>query len=361
MTSILTIEESINISSTSEENLNRSSTSSQISLSTTSYTSSPKESFNATSPTILDETTIPLTSIPSINNSTVFYRKSSSRLSTGAICGIVISSVAVLGIVAGIALFTGGSIAAPGIASAIIPSSNMLESEIINLNTQLPINNPLGIIQPQPNIPIQEVIRPNYPINQIDQPIINRTFQPIFNQQAEIVPTHEVVPIQQVEMVPTHEVVPIQQVEMVSTQEIIPAKVEMVANQEVVPIQQVEMVANQEVVPIQQVEMVSRQEIIPAKIEMVANQEVFPIQQVEMVTTHEVVPVQQVEMVSRQEIIPSKVEMVANQEVVPIQQVEMVPTQVIIPQPNHLHPVKPIASIHPHPVFPNCHINQNLV
>ena len=90
------------------------------------------------------ETTI-ITTSPSNgtdNNSTIIYKKSSSGLSTGAICGIAIPSVvALLGVVAFVSLFKGGVVAVPSIAAASsVPPANFIDTTLAKFNVQeLPI------------------------------------------------------------------------------------------------------------------------------------------------------------------------------------------------------------------------------
>ena len=91
------------------------------------------------------------------------------------------------------------------------------------------------MIQPEP---VPQIIRPSYPIQKAEPPVVNRAFQPMYfkhpivAQQAQMVPVQQVemVPTQKVEMVPVHEVVPIQQA--VGVQQFKTA-------QQVVPIQQI--------------------------------------------------------------------------------------------------------------------------
>ena len=91
------------------------------------------------------------------------------------------------------------------------------------------------MIQPEP---VQQIIRPSYPLQKAEPPVVNRAFQPMYYkhpivaQQTQMVPVQQVemVPVQKVEMVPVNEVVPIQQ--PVGVQQFTTA-------QQVVPIQQI--------------------------------------------------------------------------------------------------------------------------
>ncbi len=233
---------------------------------------------------IINPVTVP-TSTPSTtisgggSNSTepVFYKSSSSGLSTGAICAIAIPCIAgLLGVAAAAALFKGGAVAAPAIAAPSLPAPNFIDTSLAKFNVVQEIpTQPVEMIQPEPiqpqpfqPQPIQQVIRPQYPINKPEPPLVNKAFQPMLNQQI-VVPQQQMVPIQQVEMVP------VQQVEMVPVQEVVPqaVPVQQVVPQ-AVPVQQV--VPMQQMFPIQQGVEVSPQltqasEIIPEVQQIGAN------------------------------------------------------------------------------------------
>ena len=149
--------------------------------------------------------------------------KSSSGLSTGAICAIAIPTIAaLLGVAAAAALCKGGSIPTPTFTPPTLPPPNYIDTSLDKFNVvhELPPQQPL----PQPQVqpvhiepqPIPRPIRPNYPINKVEPPLVNRAFQPMYNiqQPMQMVPVQQVqmVPVQQVEMVPVEEVVPVQQV-----------------------------------------------------------------------------------------------------------------------------------------------------
>ena len=162
------------------------------------------------------------------NSSTIVLphiKKSSSGLSTGAICGIVIPCIAALLAVAIAAALLKGTPTITGIGGNLVSSSapGYIDSSIakfpaierIPMQQQIP--QPPQPVQVQP---VQQVARPNYPVNRINQPprIVQ---QP---QQVQMVPVQEVqmVPVEQVEMVPVQEVqmVPVQQVEAVPVQQV---------------------------------------------------------------------------------------------------------------------------------------------
>ena len=196
------------------------------------------------------------TDVPSYHD-----KKSSSGLSTGAICAIAIPTIAaLLGVAAAAALCKGGSVATPAFTPPTLPPPNYIDTSLDKFNVvhELPPQQPL----PQPQVqpvhiepqPIPRPIRPNYPINKVEPPLVNRAFQPMYNiqQPMQMVPVQQVqmVPVQQVEMVPVEEVVPVQQV--VPVQEVVPVQ-QAVNVQEVVPVQQVQQVQQITQIPIPQV------------------------------------------------------------------------------------------------------------
>ena len=237
-------EESIEITSIGEPAtrlLTQSSTKIITTVSTTTLTNP------TTTPVSGPITTITVTTTPvsnasnatALNNSTYFYRsKSSSGLSTGEICAIAMPlTSAVIGIVAA-CLLKGGAAPIPQKMAPSLPPSNFIETSVAKMNIpEFPPQQPLpveiiqseqpvsvGIIQPQSKAvqmiqpqPVQQIIRPSYPIPKAEPPVINRTFQPMYfkhpitAQQAKMVPVQQVemVPTRKVEMIPVHEVVPI--------------------------------------------------------------------------------------------------------------------------------------------------------
>ena len=245
--------------------------------------------------TTMPETTIPITTMPettifvstsqiiptSLNtcistqvidnasNGTIIYRKSSSGLSTGDICGIIIPCVsALLDIEVVAALFKDSTVISSDMASFLFNiTPNLIDTSLgkFNVVQELSIQKPVEIIQPQPQPhifepqPFQQVVHPNYSVNKINPNVVNRAFQAMFNQQpltqqVEIVPYQDVVPFQQVETIPTQQMVSIQQVEIVPTQEMVP-------HHEVVPVQNIRIAPNHEIVSIHQVGMFLHAEI----------------------------------------------------------------------------------------------------
>ena len=224
----------------------------------TNITSDSSTTSNTTTATQGGNTTIhdDDTDVPSYHD-----KKSSSGLSTGAICAIAIPTIAaLLGVAAAAALCKGGSVATPAFTPPTLPPPNYIDTSLDKFNVvhELPPQQPL----PQPQVqpvhiepqPIPKPIRPNYPINKVEPPLVNRAFQPMYNiqQPMQMVPVQQVqmVPVQQVEMVPVEEVVPVQQV--VPVQEVVPVQ-QAVNVQEVVPVQQVQQVQQITQIPIPQV------------------------------------------------------------------------------------------------------------
>ena len=175
-------------------------------------------------------------------NSTIRDSKSSSSgLSTGAICAIAIPCVAALVGAAVAAALCKGSTAAPQIPiQTLPPPTNYVDTSLDKFNAvqEFP-QQPVQLVQPEPQPQVVEVmqpqpqiIRPNYPINtKLDPPTVNRAFQPMYPTQ-QIGGQMNMVPVQKVEMVPvTH-------VEMVPIQEVVPVN-QVGAMQQAVPIQQV--------------------------------------------------------------------------------------------------------------------------
>ena len=204
------------------------------------------------------ETTTPAenSTVPSssVRNSTVNFpiqKKSSSGLSAGAICGIVIPCIAaLLGVAIAAALLKGGTVAAASgvggqLATTISPSIPNIESsslaqfkavEDIPIQQQLPQTQ---IIEPpRPVQPVQEVVHPQ--VNRVIEPrrVIQTYQKPIVQRPQQI----QMVPVQEVQMVPVQEVqmVPVEQVEMVPVQQMIQApQIAAVPQVQTVPIQQI--------------------------------------------------------------------------------------------------------------------------
>lgn len=155
------------------------------------------------------------------SNGTYIRPKSSSGLSTGAICAIAIPCAALLlGALAAACLVKGAAPTLPAVIPPNLPPPTYVDTS----TAHLAVNNPV-IQPPPPEIPRPipkyvepPVVHPNYPIRQIDPPVVNRAFQPMLpnpNMNVQnMVPVQnvEMVPVQQVEMVPVHEVIPVNQV-----------------------------------------------------------------------------------------------------------------------------------------------------
>ena len=169
-----------------------------------------------------------------ISNGPIIPKKSSSGLSTGAICAIAIPTIAaLLGVAAVAALFNGAATPVAGFTAPSLPEPNFIDTSLtkFQIPNQIPIQQPQPvqiIEQPQPvqiieqpqiiqPEPIKVVPRVDYPVNRvIEPPRVNNVFQQnIVPQQVQMVPIQEVqmVPVQEVEMVPVEQVemVPVQQ------------------------------------------------------------------------------------------------------------------------------------------------------
>ena len=256
-----------------------------------------------------------------ISNGPIIPKKSSSGLSTGAICAIAIPTIAaLLGVAAVAALFNGAATPVAGFTAPSLPEPNFIDTSLtkFQIPNQIPIQQPQPvqiIEQPQPvqiieqpqiiqPEPIKVVPRVDYPVNRvIEPPRVNNVFQ------QNIVP-------QQVQMVP------IQEVQMVPVQEV-----------EMVPVEQVEMVPVQQMATIPGVNEVPLQQIVPMN-------QAFPIGQVA-----EAVP-----QVTEASISPATVEIIpqgqlGNQLISSTSQLmlqsQVLPTQVL---PNIDHGVQPLPS-----------------
>jgi len=114
-----------------------------------------------------------------------------------------------LGIAVAVAFFKGSAVTSSvtdAVPSNIAPNSIDTSLRKFNIVHEFPMQKSIEIIQPQPQPhifepqPVQQVVRPNYPVNKIDPPAVNRTFQPMFNQQP-LPQQVEMIPVQQVEKV----------------------------------------------------------------------------------------------------------------------------------------------------------------
>ena len=161
-------------------------------------------------------------------NSTIPYNtgRSSSGLSAGSICAIAIPCIAALVGVGAAAAILGGS--APAAGPVIVqPPTNLPPPQMIDTSMAklaVPQEIPVQPVQPQiiqpkielPPQPVEQIIRPSYPINNIENPVINISSQPVAQPNMVPVQQMQTVPVQSVEMVP------VQQVEMVPVQEVVP-------------------------------------------------------------------------------------------------------------------------------------------
>lgn len=161
-------------------------------------------------------------------NSTIPYNtgRSSSRLSAGSICAIAIPCIAALVGVGAAAAILGGSAPAAG-PVLVSPATNLPPPQMIDTSMAklaVPQEIPVQPVQPQiiqpkielPPQPVEQIIRPSYPINNIENPVINVSSQPVAQPNMVPVQQMQTVPVQSVEMVP------VQQVEMVPVQEVVP-------------------------------------------------------------------------------------------------------------------------------------------
>ena len=161
-------------------------------------------------------------------NYTIPYNtgRSSSGLSAGSICAIAIPCIAALVGVGAAAAILGGSAPAAG-PVLVSPATNLPPPQMIDTSMAklaVPQEIPVQPVQPQiiqpkielPPQPVEQIIRPSYPINNIENPVINVSSQPVAQPNMVPVQQMQTVPVQSVEMVP------VQQVEMVPVQEVVP-------------------------------------------------------------------------------------------------------------------------------------------
>ena len=160
-------------------------------------------------------------------NYTIPYNtRSSSGLSAGSICAIAIPCIAALVGVGAAAAILGGSAPAAG-PVLVSPATNLPPPQMIDTSMAklaVPQEIPVQPVQPQiiqpkielPPQPVEQIIRPSYPINNIENPVINVSSQPVAQPNMVPVQQMQTVPVQSVEMVP------VQHVEMVPVQEVVP-------------------------------------------------------------------------------------------------------------------------------------------
>lgn len=152
------------------------------------------------------------------------YVRSSSGLSTGQICAIAIPCIAALvGIGVAAAILGGSAPVAPiapiapisAVSTTNIPPPNVIETSVTKLTTpqEIPIQPKIEL----PPEPIKPIIKPSYPITNIENPVINLPSSQQISQT-------NMVPVQQMKLVPIQkvEMVPVKKVQMVPVKEVIP-------------------------------------------------------------------------------------------------------------------------------------------
>ena len=127
------------------------------------------------------------------NRTSPRHHQSKSGLSAGAICAIVIPCVAALIGVGAAAAILGGSssTAAIPLDTNLTITRPPIDASNNNLNDVKDIS-----IQPQiemPNPPVQQIIKPTYPINNIENPVINNLQPSIVAEEPQIINTKQVV------------------------------------------------------------------------------------------------------------------------------------------------------------------------
>ena len=152
------------------------------------------------------------------------YVRSSSGLSTGQICAIAIPCIAALvGIGVAAAILGGSAPVAPiapiapisAVSTTNIPPPNVIETSVTKLATpqEIPIQPKIEL----PPEPIKPIIKPSYPITNIENPVINLPSSQQISQT-------NLVPVQQMKLVPIQkvEMVPVKKVQMIPVKEVIP-------------------------------------------------------------------------------------------------------------------------------------------
>ena len=149
------------------------------------------------------------------------YVRSSSGLSAGKICAIAIPCIAALVGIGVAAAILGGSAPVPPMApipaasATNIPPPNIVETSVTKLTTpqEIPIQPKIEL----PPEPIKPIIKPSYPITNIENPVINLPSSQQISQT-------NLVPVQQMKLVPIQkvEMVPVKKVQMVPVKEVIP-------------------------------------------------------------------------------------------------------------------------------------------
>ena len=146
-------------------------------------------------------------------NVPMFQKKSSSGLSAGAICAIIIPTIAALLAVAAISALCKGATAPPvaaPFAATTLPEPHFIDTSVAKFNAvqEIPVQQP-QLVKVQP---IKENTQVNYPVQRVIEPPKVVSPQPA-----------QLVPVQEVQMVPVQEVqmVPVQQVDMVPVQQVV--------------------------------------------------------------------------------------------------------------------------------------------
>ena len=149
------------------------------------------------------------------------YVRSSSGLSAGKICAIAIPCIAALVGIGVAAAILGGSAPVapiapmPAVTTTNIPPPNVIETSVTKLTTpqEIPIQPKIEL----PPEPIKPIIKPSYPITNIENPVINLPSSQQISQT-------NLVPVQQMKLVPIQkvEMVPVKKVQMVPVKEVIP-------------------------------------------------------------------------------------------------------------------------------------------
>ena len=149
------------------------------------------------------------------------YVRSSSGLSAGKICAIAIPCIAALVGIGVAAAILGGSAPVapiapmPAVTTTNIPPPNVIETSVTKLTTpqEIPIQPKIEL----PPEPIKPIIKPSYPITNIENPVINLPPSQQISQT-------NLVPVQQMKLVPIQkvEMVPVKKVQMIPVKEVIP-------------------------------------------------------------------------------------------------------------------------------------------
>lgn len=149
------------------------------------------------------------------------YVRSSSGLSAGQICAITIPCIAALVGIGVAAAILGGSAPVapiapmPAVTTTNIPPPNVIETSVTKLTTpqEIPIQPKIEL----PPEPIKPIIKPSYPITNIENPVINLPSSQQISQT-------NMVPVQQMKLVPIQkvEMVPVKKVQMIPVKEVIP-------------------------------------------------------------------------------------------------------------------------------------------